>query len=413
MSPKAIIIGGGIGGLSAAICLRMIGWQVQVLEQAPEISEVGAGVQISPNGVKILEEMGVMPLLDASLFEPDAIEIRMGISGRKLLRLPMKEAAVHRWGARYIQIHRADLVAGLTARLEKLAPDTVQVGAQAASYTHQTHGVQVVLKDGTIEHANLAIGADGIHSTIRSQMLGPDTPHFTGNIAWRALVPVEQLGNFAPPATGCIWVGCGKHAVTTRVRAGALVNFIGVVERSDWKKEGWKTEGRKQDALADFAGWDQRLLSVIQHAEALHKWALFDRPPLPHWHDKHVVLLGDAAHPMLPSMAQGAVQSIEDAYMLAQCLKQTKNDGIPIAIASYFDERIKRVTKVQRVSAQNLRLFHKSSLPAQILSYAPIWLAGKLVPGLVQKRNDWLYGKVFEPLITPKLNLSKKQSSIN
>ena len=404
MCPKAIIVGGGIGGLSAAICLRLIGWQVRVLEQAPKISEVGAGVQISPNGVKVLEEMDVMPLLESSLFEPDAIEILMGVSGRKLLHLPMKESAVNRWGARYIQIHRADLIAGLTARLAKLAPDTVQVGAQAASYTHHTNGVRVVLKDGTIEDADLAIGADGIHSTIRNQMLGPDAPHFTGNIAWRALVPAERLGKLAPPATGCIWVGCGKHAVTTRVRAGELVNFIGVVERSDWKKESWQTEGSKQDALTDFVGWDQRLLSVIQHAKTLHKWALFDRPPLPYWHEKHVVLLGDAAHPMLPSMAQGAVQSIEDAYMLAQCLKEAKDDGIPRAIANYFDERIKRVTKVQRVSAQNLRLFHKSSSPAQILSYAPIWLAGKLAPGLVQKRNDWLYSKVFEPLTPPKLN---------
>ena len=401
MSPKAIIIGGGIGGLSVAICLRLIGWQVRVLEQAPKISEVGAGVQISPNGVKILENMGVMSLLESSLFEPDAIEILMGVSGEKLLHLPMKDAAVHRWGARYIQIHRADLIAGLTARLAKLAPDTVQVGAQAASYTHHTNGVRVVLKDGTIEHADLAVGADGIHSTIRNQMLGPDTPHFTGNIAWRALVPLAQLGDLAPPATGCIWVGCGKHAVTTRVKAGATVNFIGVVKQSDWKKEGWKTEGHKQDALADFAGWDKRILNVIQNARALHKWALFDRPPLPHWHDKHVVLLGDAAHPMLPSMAQGAVQSIEDAYILTQCLKEAKDDGIPRAIANYFDERIERVTKVQRVSAQNLRLFHKSSLPAQILSYGPIWLAGKLAPSLVQKRNDWLYGKVFEDLTPP------------
>ena len=398
MGPKAIIIGGGIGGLSAAICLRLIGWQVRVLEQAPKISEVGAGVQISPNGVKILEKMGVMSLLESSLFEPDAIEILMGVSGRKLLHLPMKDAAVHRWGARYIQIHRADLIAGLTARLTKLAPDTVQVGAQAASYTHHTNGVRVVLKDGTIEHADLAVGADGIHSTIRTQMLGPDAPHFTGNIAWRALVPLAQLGNLAPPATGCIWVGCGKHAVTTRIKAGATVNFIGVVKQSVWKKEGWKTEGHKQDALADFAGWDKRILNVIQNARVLHKWALFDRPPLPHWHDKHVVLLGDAAHPMLPSMAQGAVQSIEDAYILTQCLKEAKDDGIPRAIANYFDERIERVTKVQRVSAQNLRLFHKSSLPAQILSYGPIWLAGKLVPSLIQKRNDWLYGKVFEDL---------------
>ena len=401
MSPKAIIIGGGIGGLSVAICLRLIGWQVRVLEQAPKISEVGAGIQISPNGVKILEEMGVMSLLESSLFEPDAIEILMGVSGGKLLHLPMKDAAVHRWGARYIQIHRADLIAGLTARLAKLAPDTVKIGTQAASYTHHTHGVRVVLKDGTIEHADLAVGADGIHSTIRNQMLGPDTPHFTGNIAWRALVPLAQLGDLAPPATGCIWVGCGKHAVTTRIKAGATVNFIGVVKQSDWKKEGWKTEGHKQDALADFAGWDKRILNVIQNARVLHKWALFDRPPLPHWHDKHVVLLGDAAHPMLPSMAQGAVQSIEDAYVLTQCLKEAGDDGIPRAISNYFDERIQRVTKVQRVSAQNLRLFHKSSLPAQILSYGPIWLAGKLAPSLVQKRNDWLYGKVFGNLTSP------------
>ena len=404
MSPKAIIIGGGIGGLSAAICLRLIGWQVRVLEQAPKISEVGAGVQISPNGVKILETMGVMPLLESSLFEPDAIEILMGVSGRKLLYLPMKEAAVHRWGARYIQIHRADLIAGLIARLAKLAPDTVKVGTQVASYTHHTHGVRLVLKDGSIEHADLAVGADGIHSTIRNQMLGPDAPHFTGNIAWRALVPLAKLGDLAPPATGCIWVGHGKHAVTTRIKAGTTVNFIGVVEQSDWKKEGWKTEGRKQDALADFAGWDKRILNVIQKARVLHKWALFDRPPLPHWHDKHVVLLGDAAHPMLPSMAQGAVQSIEDAYMLTQCLKEAKGDGIPRAITNYFDKRIARATKVQRISAQNLRLFHKSSRPAQILSFGPIWLAGKLAPSLVQKRNDWLYGKVFEDLTPPKLN---------
>ena len=403
MHSKAIIVGCGIGGLSAAICLRLIGWRVRVLEQATEITEVGAGVQISPNGVKVLEQIGVMPFLDTVLFEPDTIEIRMGISGKKILDIPMKGLALDRWGAQYIQIHRADLISALTARLSQLQPNAIQTGAKVVSYKHIPRGAEVTKADSTKERANLVIGADGIHSVIRDQMLGPDMARFTGNVAWRALVPLALLGDIAPPPTGCIWAGRKRHAVTTRVRAGSIVNFVGIVEQSDWQKEGWKVEGLKQDALTDFAGWDQRVLNVIEHAETLHKWALFDRKPLPYWHQKHVVLLGDAAHPMLPSMAQGAVQSIEDAYTLAQCLEEAEVDTIPNSSANYFAKRIKRVTRVQHVSAQNLRLFHKSSIPAQILSYVPMWLVGKLAPSLVQKQNDWLYGKVFEPLKKSKL----------
>ena len=392
MRPQAIIVGGGIGGLSAAICLSTMGWRVRVLEQAAEMSEIGAGVQISPNGVKILEKIGVMPLLEAHLFEPETIEIRMGISGRKLLDLPMKAVATHRWGARYIQIHRADLIAALSARLSGFQGCALQTGATVTGYRQTKEGADVVLANNSVVSGNLVIGADGIHSAIRRQMLGPDAPRFTGNIAWRALVPVALLGELAPPSTGCIWAGRHKHAVTTRVRAGAVVNFVGIVEQTDWLQEDWKTEGAKKDALSDFQGWDPRILTVIQEADNLHKWALFDRAPLPRWHEKHVVLLGDSAHPMLPSMAQGAVQSIEDAYVLTQCLTVNHKD-IPSACSAYFDQRIKRTTRVQKASARNLKLFHKPTLPAQLLSYAPIWVAGKFTPSLVQRRNDWLYGQ--------------------
>ena len=392
MSPKAIIVGGGIGGLSAAICLSLMGWRVRVLEQAAKISEIGAGVQISPNGVKILDKIGVMPRLEVDLFEPESIEIRMGISGRRLLDLPIKAVATHRWGARYIQIHRVDLIAALSARLSELQSNALQTGAKVTSYRQTEEGADVVLADNSVVSGNLGIGADGIHSTIRHQMLGPDVPRFTGNIAWRALVPVARLGDLAPPPTGCIWAGRHKHAVTTRVRAGTVVNFVGIVEQTNWQQENWKTEGAKNDALSDFQGWDPRILAVIQESDNLHKWALFDRAPLPQWHEKHVVLLGDSAHPMLPSMAQGAVQSIEDAYVLTQCLK-ANHKGIPSACSAYFDQRIKRTARVQQVSAQNLKLFHKSTLPAQLFSYVPIWVAGKFAPGLVQRRNDWLYGE--------------------
>lgn len=390
---KAIVVGAGLGGVTAALALDQIGWDVSVLERAPHLREIGAGIQISPNGIKILDALGVMPRIEAKLFQPEAIEIRHGATGTRLLHLPMRAIAADRWGARYIQIHRADLLDGLVKTLLGRQPDALRTGTEVTRYETSSKGAAVTLADGTRIEADLIIGADGIHSAIRTQMLGPDTPDFTGNVAWRAVVPTEALGDAAPPPSGVVWTGPGKHAVTTRIRAGAMVNFVGIVEQDSWTEEGWHLTGTAAEARADFGGWNDTLDAILGAAPQLHRWALFTRPPLPRWSDGAVALLGDAAHPMLPSMAQGAVQAMEDAYVLSREL--SKGGMISAALERYFAARIDRVTRVQEQSEANLRLFHRRSTLAQLQAYAPIWLAGKIAPRLLQRRNDWLYGAEF------------------
>lgn len=388
---QAIIAGGGIGGLSAAICLAQKGCHICLLEQAREISEIGAGIQISPNGVRLLEKMGVMPKLEKSLFEPEAIEMRDGISNRVIFNITMKAIARKRWGARYIQIHRADLIAALVERLQELQPDAVRTNAKLTSYEQKEKSVNVHLENGETVSGDFLIGADGIHSAIREQMLGPDAPRFTGNAAWRATLPVELLGEDAPPPYGCIWAGPGKHAVTTRIKGGSYVNFVGVVEQESWQEEGWRLSGTQEQAMHDFGGWNSTIDKILSSAPELHRWALFDRAPLPKWSDGHVALLGDAAHPMLPSMAQAGVQAIEDAYVLADEI--SKEQSIELACKSYFTRRIKRTTKIQKTSAFNLRLFHHRHPIMRFGYYVPMWLIGRIFPSFYHRRNDWIFGE--------------------
>ena len=240
-SKTAIIVGGGIGGLTSALCLIKIGWKVQILEQAPEISEIGAGLQISANGYKVLDALGVMAEIDKDVFHPESIQMRMGQSGKVIFNLPMKGLSVQRWGAPYVQVHRVDLIAGLLSALNKLQPDAVQVNSKVISYAQDDTGIMVNLHDGSTHKADILIGADGIHSVVREQMLGKDQPRFTGNIAWRAIVPIEKLGNDLPPPSGCVWQGKQRHAVTSRIRAGKVINFVGIIERDTPEPEGWKT----------------------------------------------------------------------------------------------------------------------------------------------------------------------------
>ncbi|MEL6243333.1 MAG: FAD-dependent monooxygenase [Pseudomonadota bacterium] len=387
---KAVIAGGGIGGLGAAISLALKDWEVLVLEQAPELTEIGAGLQISPNGWKVLDAMGVTPLIADALFEPEAIEMRVGKSGRTIFRLPMRAAARHRWGAPYIHIHRADLHEALAKRLQQLQPDAVQTASEVEGYSPIGEQVRVRLKGGRTRDADLLVGADGLHSIIRHQMLGADAPHYTGNLAWRAVVPAERLGIDAPPPSACIWVGEGKHAVTTRLRGGHLVNFVGMVEQSAPSEEGWRVEGSRDDARRDFEGWHPTIGIILDKADTLHRWALFDREPLPQWHDGRVVLLGDAAHPMMPSMAQGAVQALEDGWMLGGMLARfgTLAEGL----AAFYAARLPRTGRIQRVSAANARMFHQASFLGKTLFYGPMAIGARILPGLIHRRQDWVYG---------------------
>ena len=382
---KAIVVGGGIGGLGTALALRLRGWEVVVLEQAPALMEVGAGLQISPNGWRVLDALGVTGHLADTVFEPEAIEMRLGASGRQVFKLPMKGYAKARWGAPFMHVHRADLQAALAARLTALAPEAVQTGCAVAQY--DANGA-VVLDTGARVEGDLVVGADGLHSRLRTQMHGTDQPRYTGNVAWRAVVPMDALEK-PPPPTACVWVGHKRHAVTTRLRGGRLANVVGMVEEPDPGPEGWRVEGRREDAVNDFAGWDPVISGLLAAAPVLNRWALFDRAPLHHWHEGRVTLLGDAAHPMLPSMAQGAVQALEDAWTLAHVLDHAPS--IEGGLQRYFDLRIERTARIQAGSAANARMFHKASALGQVAFYGPMALGARLFPGIIHARQDWVY----------------------
>lgn len=386
---RAVIAGGGIGGLACGLALALKGWEVEVLEQAPELTEVGAGLQISPNGMAMLDRLGVTPLIEDTLFEPDAIELRMGRTGRRIFRLPMKGTAEARWGNRFIQIHRADLHGALAQALRAQPDAQVRTHARISGYVRERGGASVYLERGDRVFGNLLVGADGVRSVIRQQMCGADRARFTGNVAWRSVVPVSALGDMAPPPFGVIWAGRGKHAVTTRVKGGSHVNFVGIVEQDDWTEEGWSIPGSIDDALADFGDWQPCLRAVLEASGELFRWALYGRPALAKWCDGPVTLLGDAAHPMLPSMAQGAVMALEDAVVLADALSEDTDKSR--ALQTYEARRKPRVTKVQARSAANAHMFHRHNALSQIATYAPMAVASRVSPAAIHRQQDWIY----------------------
>ena len=379
-----LIVGAGVGGLTLAHALMQRGKNIRILESAAVLENVGAGIQIPPNAVKVLRALGLENTVMKTAFQPRAIEARMGRSGRPVFDIPLAGDAEKRWGAPYLHIHRADYITALSAGLPK---GVLQLNARVSAYQQTAESVSVTLTDGSELDAQYLVGADGIRSSIRQQMLGADAPQFTGNMAWRAVVPAERLGDLAPNPTACAWFGPNRHAVTYRLGAqGKFVNFVGVVEQETWQEEGWSLAGDKADALKDFEGWHPIIRNVIENADTLNRWALFDRAPLPTWIQGRAALMGDAAHPMLPFLAQGAAMAVEDAWVLADVMSSGQD------LSAYQSRRLARTSKVQAASRANMGLFHKSALPSQLMTYGPMWAAGKLAPNIVHKRMDWLYG---------------------
>lgn len=387
MAMKAIIIGAGIGGLSAAIALSLKGWSVQLFEQSKTLTEVGAGLQLSPNGTKVLDAMGVLPKITEQAFEPKDIELRIGASGRSLFRLPKRQAAIDRWGAAYINIHRADLQTALIERARALGAQ-IMLGATYVSSSNGADSITAQFADGSRATGTVLIGADGLNSVFRQQIIGPDQPRFTGQVAWRCTVPLTDVA-LAPPENVCAWAGQGRHAVTTRIRGGQVVNFVGVVETDTPDAEGWDTGDSKTALKSDFKGFHDIIQGIIAAARTPQKWALFDRAPLATWSKGRAVILGDAAHPMLPSMAQGAVQAIEDAWVLARCLETAP---VPTALSRFYDSRIARVSKLQKMSATNARLFHQAGGLKGPVFYGAMAVLGRVAPQRLQARQDWVYG---------------------
>jgi len=360
---KALIVGGGIGGISAALCLAKDGHDVELLEQAPTFSEVGAGIQLSPNCTRVLHHLGLEKALRETAFLPEGTQIRDWKSGKTISESSLGESVVKKFGFPYYHIHRGDLLALLVNAASNNANIRLHSNARIETYREGENSVQLSV-NGEVIKGDLLIGADGIHSAIRASLWGDEKPTFTGNIAWRALVPASKLpeGLIRPVTT--VWWGPGGHFVHYYLRRGELLNCVCVVEKTGWEIESWTERGNYDELKSDLRGWHQDIQTLLDSAdrESLYKWALYDRPPMKAWGKGRVTLLGDACHPTLPFMAQGAAMAIEDGAVLAGCLRQIAE--VPAALQHYENLRRQRTARIQNGSRRNATIFHMSGIKA-------------------------------------------------
>lgn len=378
------IVGAGIGGLAAAGCLLKRGHRVRVYEQAPELGEVGAGVQMSANAVKVLYHLGLQTQLEAVGVRPKAFEFRRFDSGEPLHSIPLGDAHFERHGAPYYQVHRVDLHSQLLAAVRALDPDSVTVGARATRIKEDEAGVSVEFDGRPSVRAELLIGADGIKSVVRQHVIGADKPVFTGQVVWRCLVPVERIPKAQlPDLVSSIFCGPNNHGVIYYLRNGSLLNFIGCVRRP-WEEESW-TSCRPWDELdEDYAGWHPIVRAVIDNVDRdqCYRWALNNRKVSTNWSTKRCTLLGDAVHATLPYMAQGAAMAIEDAAVLSRAIELDKAP-LERALQIYQQHRVPRTTRVVEESTEMGELYQITDAEEMRQAFAK--------KNIAHSRNEWLY----------------------
>ncbi len=360
MRIQVAIIGGGIGGLGAALSLFRAGFDVHVYEQARALREVGAGIQISPNASRVLHGLGLADELANLGVRPLAIHQRRWDDGSTLLQAPLGDAVVAAFGFPYYQSHRADVLSML---IRALPAERLHIGHRMIAFTDHGDRVEAEFDNGKRVAADALIGADGIHSTVRRLLFGPANPRFTGCAAYRGLIPAERVKHLNVEVAAQIWMGPGKHVVVYYVAGRRLVNLVGIIEQDSWTGESWTDRGDVKDLRAAFADWDPKLRAIIETMDETFIWGLFDRAPLPRWSAGRVTLLGDACHPMLPFMAQGAAQALEDGASLAACLAWSGD--VPGALTRYERMRLPRTSHIQGMATNNKIRFHLPDGPAQ------------------------------------------------
>ncbi len=382
---RLLIAGGGIGGITAALCLARAGFEVAVFEQARQLGEVGAGIQLSPNCTRVLHNLGLEEPLRSRAFLPQATQFKHWRSGRLIAEHVLGEQITARYGMPYYHIHRGDLLDVLARAAEDTSAVSLHLGQSVQDLVQTDDGVKVTITDGaaTTQQVGAAlIGADGIHSVVRETLWGRQNPRFTGNVAWRALVPAGRLPAGLIPPTAAVWWGPGKHFVHYYVRGGELINCVCVVEKEGWTTESWTQPGDLSELQQDFSGWHSHIQQLVGGVDkdTLYKWALFDREPMSGWGKGCITLLGDACHPTLPFMAQGAAMAIEDGAVLAGCLKRF---GVVDGLSRYEDLRRARTAAIQMGSRRNARVFHLSGVKA--------WLRDRMAKRAGHRVTDSLY----------------------
>lgn len=365
LNVRIVVVGAGIGGLTAALALRQSGFDVHVYEQTSVLREVGAGVAISPNATRVLHSLGLADVLGVVGVRPLSHDSRDWRGGALLGRIPLGEEAVTRWCAPFYHLHRADLHHALRAALGE---EQINLGARCIALTQDEATVTARFADGREASGDLLIGADGIHSVVREHVAGPDRPLYSGQVSWRGLAPAAVGHKAGLEVRHHSFWGPRQQFVCYYVSGGRLVNWVSNTEGDDeWREESWSARGDREEALALHAEWHPAVRALIAGTEQVFKWALFDRPPLERWTRGRVALLGDAAHPMLPYMGQGAGQSIEDAPVLARCLAADRNDpqGALEAYAARRQERTAAVQAASREAGQLVRLTDPAEVEAR------------------------------------------------
>jgi salicylate hydroxylase len=387
-SRNVVVVGGGIGGLTAALALLRRGIDVQVYDQSNQLKEIGAGIQISSNGSRVLFALGLEDALRKVQVRPERRELRHWSTGETWNWFDLGDKSIERFGTPHLMLHRGDLHNLLAGAVRSLKPDAISLDRRCVAVTSHAGHAEATFEDGSVAKGAYVVGADGIHSKVRVCLFGPSRPVFTGCIAWRGLIPMERLPSHLARMVGTNWLGPHGNVLHYPVRRGELMNFVSMSERSDWQVESWSTAGEKAELRNDFRDWHADVQVMIDQIETPYKWAMMIREPMAAWSKGRVTLLGDACHPTLPFLGQGGVMSIEDGYVLAACLdKYFAEPGA--AFARYEDIRKDRTSMVVRKATENKasafepRLADKDLVAVEV---AREWQQVRL-----RERMDWLY----------------------
>ena len=388
MVEKILIAGAGIGGLTAASCLMKSGYDVEIYEQAPELSEIGAGIQLSANAMHVLNGLGLGEAIARLSVRPAAYVFRLHDTGEIIGQFPLADEHERLNGAPYNQLHRGDLHDLLAAKARDFDKEVVRLNRRVVGFEETAAGVELLFADGSRARGDLLIGADGVKSAVRAQIAGIDHAAYTGDAAWRLTLPTDRLpGNFMGQVMS-VWMGPGRHVVCYYLRGGALLNFVGLVETEEISEESWTAKFPWERLKADFEGWHEDIQTVIDRVDkgSCFRWSLYYRPPIATWSSRCATLLGDAVHATLPYLAQGAAMAIEDAAVLTRALRSS--DSVADALKLYERNRIDRTSRIVTGSSANRTLFHMRDQEKLRQAFA--------ARDEGAARNEWLYS--YNPL---------------